>query len=56
MEDENVGKALEDSMNRLKRNSDIWDAICDTKERIILSRKDNLMRGSKLKTASGSSS
>ena len=32
MEDENVGKALDDSMNRLKRNSDIWDAICDTKE------------------------
>ena len=32
MEEENVGKALEDSMNRLKRNSDIWDAICDTKE------------------------
>ena len=32
MEEENVGKALDDSMNRLKRNSDIWDAICDVKE------------------------
>ena len=32
MEDVNVGKALEDSMNRLKRNSDIWDAICDVRD------------------------
>ena len=41
MEEENVGKALEDSMNRLKCNSDIWDAICDTKEEEdVLVRKD----------------
>ena len=36
-----MGKALEDSMNRLKRNSDIWDAICDVKEEEdVLVRKD----------------
>ena len=41
MEEENVGKALEDSMNRLKRNIDIWDAICDIKEEEdVLVRKD----------------
>ena len=65
MEEENVGKALEDSMNRLKRNTDIWDAICDVKEeedvlvrkeRIILSKTVDFMRGSNLKTASGTSS
>jgi hypothetical protein len=41
MEDVNVGKALEDSMNRLKRNSDIWDAICDVRdEDDVLVRQD----------------
>ena len=37
MEEENVGKALEDSMNRLKRNIGIWDAIY---EEDVLVRKD----------------
>ena len=39
MEEENVGKALEDSMNRLKRNTDIWDAICDVVQDVPV-RKD----------------
>ena len=41
-----MGRALEDSMNRLKRNTDIWDAICDVKEEEdVLVRKNAVSNG-----------